>query len=87
MGYTEKSNKGFTATAHGIDMAHNIWGKSVPDLKGNNTMNKPIPVAGDLIQGTEELFNLHKDIYLMTHLFFFFFFLLDGLRVHMACKY
>ena len=36
-------------TVNDIDVAHNIWGNSVPTLKVNTTRKKPIPVAGDLV--------------------------------------
>ena len=51
-------------------MAHNIWGKSVPDLKGKTTRTKPIPVAGDLVHMPEDMVKLHKYIYLTSYLFF-----------------
>ena len=51
-------------------MAHGIWVNSVPYLKRNITMNKPIPVAGNLVQSTEELVKLHKDIYLASDMLF-----------------
>ena len=44
----------------GIDMAQNIWVKSVPALKVNTTSRKPIPVASDLVQVLEDLAELHK---------------------------
>ena len=53
-----------------IDVAHNIWGKSVPNLEVKTTRNKPIPVAGDLVHVPEELVKLHKDINLMADMFF-----------------
>ena len=55
---------------HEIDVDNNIWGKSVPVLKGKTTRKKPIPVSGDLLHVPEELFMLHKYIYLMVDLFF-----------------
>ena len=51
-------------------MAHNIWGKSVPDLKVKTTRKKPNPTEGDLVQVSEELVKLHKDIYFTVDLFF-----------------
>ena len=53
-----------------IDVAHNIWVKSVPSLKGKTNRKKPIPVAGNLVHIPEELVKLHKDIYLTEDLFF-----------------
>ena len=52
-----------------IDVDHNIWGKSVQDLKLKTTRKKNIPVAGDLLQFPEELVKLDKDIHLTTDLF------------------
>ena len=36
----------FTVTVQEIDVAHNIWGKSVPSLKLNTTRKKPRPGTG-----------------------------------------
>ena len=55
---------------HDIDVVHNIWGKSVPDLKLNTTRKKPIPVAGDLVQVPGELLKLHKYVYLTADMWF-----------------
>ena len=54
----------------GIDMAQNIWVKSVPALKVKTTSRKPIPVASDLVQVLEELAKIHKDTYLKAYLLF-----------------
>ena len=54
----------------GIDVSHNIWGNSVPDLKVKTTRNKTIPVSGYLVQIQEDMVNLHKDIYLTTYMLF-----------------
>ena len=62
--------KDFKSTVQDIDVAHNTWGKNVPYLKGKNTSNKPIPMAGDLVQVPVELVKLHKDIYLTADLLF-----------------
>ena len=51
-------------------MAHNIWDNSVPDLKGNITRKKPIPVVCDMVQVTEDLVKLHKDIYFTSEIYF-----------------
>ena len=55
----------------GIDVSHNIWGNSVPDLKVKTTRNKTIPVSGYLVQIQEDMVNLHKDIYLAVRSFIF----------------
>ena len=57
-------------TVQDIDVDHNIWGKSVPDLKGKTTRKKPIHVAGELVQVPKQLVKLHKDIYFKAYLLF-----------------
>ena len=57
-------------TVQYIDVAHNIWVKSVPYLKVNTTRKKPILVSGKLVQVPEDLVKLHKYIYLTADLFF-----------------
>ena len=47
-------------TVHDIDVAHNIWGKSVTDLKGKTTSKKPTHVVGKLVHLPGELLNLQK---------------------------
>ena len=53
-----------------IDLALKIWDNIVPFLKGKNTRNKTIPVAGYMVQFTEELVLLHNDIYLTDDMLF-----------------
>ena len=62
--------KNFPVKIQDIDVAHNIWVKSVPDLKVNTTGNKPIPVAGELVQVPENLVKLQTNIQLTSDLFF-----------------
>ena len=57
-------------TVQDIDVDHNIWGNSVPYLKVRTNSKKHISLAGDLVQVTEELVNLHKYIYLTEYLLF-----------------
>ena len=57
-------------TVQDIDVDHNIWGKSVPYLKGNTTRKKPIPVVSHMVQVPEDLLKIHKDIYLREDIFF-----------------
>ena len=57
-------------TVKEIDVAHNIWIKSVPDLKVNTTRKKNIFVVGDLGQLPEELVKLHKNIHMTADMFF-----------------
>ena len=55
---------------HDIDVAWSIWDNSVPDLKGNTTSNKPIPMVSNLVQEPEDLKKLHTYINLTADLLF-----------------
>ena len=37
-------------TVQDIDIAHAIWGMNIAALKGGSARNKPIRVAGDIVE-------------------------------------
>jgi hypothetical protein len=55
---------------HAIDVALKIWGKNIATLKGKTTWSKTIPVARDYVKLPLELMKLHKEVFLMTDIFF-----------------
>jgi hypothetical protein len=57
-------------TSQDIDVALNIQGKNIAALKGNTTQRKMIPVTGDYVKVPLELIKLHKEVFLMTDIFF-----------------
>ena len=63
-------------------MDHKKWGKSVPYLKENTTMKKPIPVTGDLVQVPGDLVKIHKDKDLKADLFF-----VDGIPLFLTLSW
>ena len=42
--------KGCTVTVEDVDVDINIWGKNIPELKGNTTQSKPNTVARDSVK-------------------------------------
>jgi hypothetical protein len=56
-------------TVQYIDVALKIWGKNIAALKGK-TRRKTIPVARDYVKVPLELMKLHKEVFLMTDIFF-----------------
>jgi hypothetical protein len=57
-------------TVQDIDVALKILGKNITTLKGKTTRRKTIPVAGDYVKVPLELMKLHKEVFLMTDIFF-----------------
>jgi hypothetical protein len=57
-------------TVQYIDVALKIWGKNIAALKGKTTRCKTIPVARDYVKVSLELMKLHKEVFLMTDIFF-----------------
>jgi hypothetical protein len=57
-------------TVQDIDVALKIWGKTIAALKGKTTRSKTIPVARDYVKVPLELMKLHKEVFLMTDIFF-----------------
>ena len=53
-----------------IEVAHEIWGKDINNLKGKTTRKKPIPVAKDFVKIPREIQKLHKFVYLTADIFF-----------------
>jgi hypothetical protein len=53
-----------------INVALKIWGKNIAALKGNTTRRKTISVTRDYVKVTLELMKLHKEVFLMTDIFF-----------------
>ena len=64
----QKNN--FQGKLQGIYVANNIWGNSSQDCKVNTNRNKPIHLAGDLVQMPEDMVKLHRYIYLEVDLLF-----------------
>jgi hypothetical protein len=62
--------KNCPVTAQDIDVALKIWGKNIVALKGKTTRRKTIPVARDYVKVPLELVTLHKEVFLMTDIFF-----------------
>jgi hypothetical protein len=62
--------KDFPVTVQYIDVAQNIWGKSIAALKDKATRSKSIPVARDYAKVPMELMKLHKEVFLKTDIFF-----------------
>jgi hypothetical protein len=57
-------------TFQDIDVDLKIWGKNIAALKGKTTRRKMIPVARDYVKVPLELMKLHKEVFLMTYIFF-----------------
>ena len=53
-----------------IEVAHEICGKDINNLKGKTTRKKPIPVAKDFVKILREIQQLHKFVYLTADIFF-----------------
>jgi hypothetical protein len=57
-------------TLQDIDVSLKIWGKNIAALKGKTTRRKTIPVAKDYVKVPLELMKLHKEVFMMTDIFF-----------------
>jgi hypothetical protein len=53
-----------------MDVALKIWDKNIATLKGKTTWSKMIPVAREYAKVPLELLKLHKEVFLMTDIFF-----------------
>jgi hypothetical protein len=62
--------KDFPVTVQYMDMALKLWGKNIASLKGKTTRCNMMPVARDYVKVPLELMNLHKEVLLMTDIFF-----------------
>jgi hypothetical protein len=57
-------------TIQDIDVATKIWGNNIAGLKGKTTRRKTHPVARDYVKVPKELLKLHKEVFLITDIFF-----------------
>jgi hypothetical protein len=57
-------------TIQDIDVAMNMWGKSIALLKGKTTRIKMHTMARDYVKVPKELLKLHKEVFLTTDIFF-----------------
>jgi hypothetical protein len=57
-------------TVQYIDVDRKIWGNNIAALKGKTTRSKSIPVARDYVKVPMELMKLHKEVFLITYIFF-----------------
>jgi hypothetical protein len=57
-------------TVQDIDVATKIWDKNIAALKGNTTRRKTIPVVRNFVKVPLDLLKLHKEVFLMTAIFF-----------------
>jgi hypothetical protein len=64
VGVSKQSNQRFSSDSP------RHWGNNIPALKGKTTRSKTIPVARDYVKVTLELMKLHKEVFLMTDVFF-----------------
>ena len=53
-----------------VDVALNIWGKNIAELKGKITRSKPNTVARDSVKIPMDLLKLHKEVFLTLDIFF-----------------
>ena len=57
-------------TLEDVDVALNIWGKSIAALKGKTTRSKPNTVARDYVKIPIDLLKLQKEVFLTLDILF-----------------
>ena len=65
-----RSDLGTHQLVEDVDVDLNIWGKNIPELKGNTTQSKPNTVARDSVKIPVDLMKLHKEVFLTVYILF-----------------